>query len=124
MNYDEARQRQSDGRWDWTTMNDGAIRRKGRCRDHEDGHATRLEAVECYWDYCFDRLREVSIIDTQRRCAAEGCREWTSRGVEAPGLGSLIPMTLLCEAHRAAETLRSVLLGIHPPSEHAQVIHS
>ena len=30
MNYDQARQR-AEGRWDWTTMNDGVVRPKGYC---------------------------------------------------------------------------------------------
>lgn len=89
MNYAEARQRQSDGRWDWSVRNGAVIRPSGYCagpppddpglipaehwrahlekiapfrtKYHADGHATKEEAELCFYGYELDQhLHEVS----------------------------------------------------------------
>lgn len=91
MNYEQARQRQDDGRWDWTSMRDGKIWPGGYCvgwptnediqmmsvypgqypteemlrtreKYHTDGHATKEEAERCYYDFEVDRLHQVDVI--------------------------------------------------------------
>lgn len=84
MNYEQARERKADGRWDWTNMNDGIIWATGYCagfepmaeicaaigmpvnpaeaerhdrfkdKYHRGGHATREEAERCHYDYVLD----------------------------------------------------------------------
>lgn len=73
MNYYSARQRR-DGRWDWTSMNDGAIRRAGPCVNHYEGHATKGEAERHFYDSELDSLREArSKGDIQMKCEVKSC---------------------------------------------------
>ncbi len=46
MNYYEARQRKSDGRWDFTVMNNGNVRSTGYCTPWERIEAARRRAAE------------------------------------------------------------------------------
>lgn len=85
MNYYKARQREKDGRWDYTCMRDGNAWPIGYCSSwskieqglhllnlpdgqdhlekllpfkdnyHDDGHATQEEAEECYKNYLLDQ---------------------------------------------------------------------
>src|SRR5260221_6767726 len=97
MNYDEPRQRESDRRWDYTSMNDRVIHPIGYChaynppspddwlyqtskdywddlaqhkdKFHIDGHATPEEASDCYRQYLLDnRLDFNRRMDVYRPC--------------------------------------------------------
>jgi hypothetical protein len=128
MNYHQARQRQSDGKWAWTTMNDGRIWTSGGCVTWPDGeptmeqaisgkgiksgtphaHDTKEEAERCFYDYEAARLRETGAPKDQahdlHRCEFPGCAEWTSQGLT----GHLLGDADLCDAHRNAEGWRVV----------------
>lgn len=122
MNYYKARQRQTDGRWDYTVGNDGHVRPVGYCgkfsdkypfhvseeylneiratahKHHTDGHATAEEACECYRQYLLDHHLRLKgdWKDTQHQC--EACGAWTSLYAE-------IDMRYynLCEQHNNLE---------------------
>jgi hypothetical protein len=97
MNCYEARQREVDGRWDWTVMNDGIIRRAGPCRDHEDGHSTKEEAERHYWDYELSRLKEHT---TGGHYPCEVCGALTNKELSWHHIG---PTARLCDDHRSRE---------------------
>lgn len=109
MNYYQARQRQSDRRWDWTVRNDDRYYRIAPCVDHDDGHETREEAERHWWDWATAELRESTLIDQQRPCAV--CRAWTDLLAESRD-GHLGPVSL-CETHRNTEGLRQAA-PFHP----------
>ena len=105
MNYLQARQRQTDTRWDFTSMNDNIVHPIGYChayheldgtlypiteeqqtehrqhqtKYHTDGHATAAEAEQCYKQYLLDRHLKLAqtLIDEQRKCQI--CHTWTSQ---------------------------------------------
>src|SRR5579872_1441557 len=96
MNYLKPRQRETDGRWDYTQMNDGIVWRIGYCHEfrepkkdewcwseeakkklyanrekyHKDGHLTEQEAYDCYKQYKLDNELRLDNIDenTQNKC--------------------------------------------------------
>lgn len=108
MNYYAARQRK-DGRWDWTTMNDGIIHRAGPCSRHEDGHPTKEEAERHFYDNELDSLKEVwSEGDVQYQCAIKGCGAWTQEGLCSHNL--FITPIWLCDVHRDREEVET----LHP----------
>jgi hypothetical protein len=97
MNYYEALQRR-DGRWDFTR--NGAA--TGYCREHEEGHATKEEASECYKEYLLDhKLRFSKMSNQQQRCAV--CKEYTEGYAEMDT--SLI---VLCDKHRNREEVAKI----------------
>lgn len=134
MNYHQARQR-TDGKWAWTTMNDGRISTSGGCVTWPEGqpetieeavgpnrkpigephaHETREEAERCFYDYEAGRLREHSGPEAERhRCewahtvTGTRCENWTSKWLEPRLLGG---MSWLCDEHRTAWHWRA----LHP----------
>lgn len=108
MNYYEARQRESDKRWDFTVMRDKYIRPVGYCHEyvpatvgigfhsqamvdefneskrpfmhkyHTDGHATQREAEECYRQYCLDQ-RLKYYTNVDEKHKCQVCGEWTQK---------------------------------------------
>ncbi len=130
MRHYSAKQRQSDGRWDYTCDNRpegycGAFERfwpedaspeipgyaearadalAHRDKYHTDGHATAQEACECYKRYLLDnRTRFHVMSDQMRKCAA--CGAWTDRYAQVGGY----QIFALCESHCQAATLASLL---------------
>ena len=99
MNYYAARQRETDGRWDWTQMNDGHIWATGACADNTCMHATKEEAEPHEQERVHELIRnaERSRLDTfyGYRCPAEGCEEKAFYEARVPGRG----MYIACDAH-------------------------
>lgn len=121
MNYLRACRRQSDGRWDFTLQNDGAVYAIGYCRGepglskpgfthkyHEDGHATAEEAAQCYHDYQLDQL--LRLIDPEEKprtlyqCAAPDCVNFTAGYAECEHWHAW-----LCDSHRNVDTVRVLM---------------
>jgi hypothetical protein len=96
MNYAEARQRESDKRWDWTVRNDDRIWRSEPCSGHEDGHETREEAERHFWEWEMAQPFSVFVEERHlRRC--EICNEWTDARVRMyDGYKTLV----LCSIHQ------------------------
>lgn len=116
MNYAAARQRQSNGRWDWTVRNDDRIWRVAPCDDHEDGHATREEAERHHWEYEMARpIRVFQDPDEQRKC--EVCSAWTHDRVKQEGDWHQI---VLCSEHQTREAIEQ----LRPFSPGQTVIYS
>lgn len=122
MNYYEAKQRKSDGRWDYTRNNEPT----GYCcrfreynqefvekfhiseeevdkhnsfahKYHSGGHETEQEARECYKQYLLDhQLRFWKTKDEQRKCQI--CKQWTQNVAE---IGCR--MFTLCDEHNNCE---------------------
>lgn len=104
MNYAQARQRESDGRWDYTVRNDDRIWRTGYCADHEDGHATKEEAEKHFYDYELDQpFRIYEDINQQAKCVV--CGEWTQNRVM---LYDGYTTYILCKDHQTKEDLMKV----------------
>ena len=118
MNYDQARQRQSDGRWNWTTFNKriGTFR-SGPCRDHEDGHATKEDAERHFYDDGLADVRE-SKSSSWHGCAV--CDAPTKNWIGSPGMDGAIPKTPLCDEHRTREQLAE----LHPFRPGMSLMHS
>lgn len=116
MNYAQARQRESDKRWDWTTMNDGRVWRSAPCTDHDDGHATAEEAERHFWESeVSDGWRVEQMAGTQRECAI--CGAWTQDLVRLhDGYTSFV----LCPDHQDRASIETV----HPFSTGRQLMHS
>ena len=117
MNYEGARQRESDGRWDWTNMRDGAIWRSGPCRSHDDGHATKEEAERHFYD---DGLAHVQEHQSSSWHGCAVCDAPTKFWLGSRGLGGAIPETPLCDEYRT----RDVLAEMHPFSPGMTLVHS
>jgi hypothetical protein len=145
MNYDEARQLGPDepeasGKWNWTTMNDGAIRTAPPCAypdfewpEHFDplnpptptgrprcDHDSREDAELHYWDDQVSRVRilalDLDAIRERRRCAFDD-GEWETHRASWPG-GYVVDS--LCERHAYPGHVRS----LHPFVSGMRVIHS
>lgn len=119
MNYAGARQRQSDGRWDWTTMHDGRVWRSGPCISHDDGHATQEEAERHFWEDELATVRRFVVPDddavTLKRCAV--CSVFTASHVRfADGFTTFD----LCPDHQDRASLEKV----YPFEAGRQIIHS
>lgn len=112
MQYEQSRQRQSDGKWAWTTMHDGLIFTSGGClviegdtRSMTDivrmvplpesatvshhAHDTSEEADRCHWEHDRGRLvvrerepRQGNRIDL---CEMNDCDEPATRTTRIPG---------------------------------------
>lgn len=147
MNYEQARERKADGRWDWTNMRDGLIwatdycagfkpyaeicaalgmpnspkaaERHDRYKDkyHTDGHATREEAERCHYDYQIDHAREFKIGPDTQRKCAYPDCEAWTQNGLQIGNYELY---LLCDGHRDRDGLERV--AAFKPG--AQEIHS
>lgn len=129
MQHMKARQRQHDGRWDYTTEWQGRISPIGYChkfidfdptRDvvspeqieehrasahkyHTEGHATAEEAVDCYEEYLLDHyLHEADSQDEQRKC--EVCGTWTTRQMHVR-----YTIAALCPEHATREEMKKRL---------------
>lgn len=103
MNYEQARQRESDGRWDWTVRNDDRIWATGPCGEHTDGHATAEEAERHFYDWEVANLKPYTIAGALHPC--EICQAWSDGGLGTPdGFGGPI----LCAAHRNADGYQQV----------------
>ena len=75
---------------------------------HEDGHATKEEACECYKRYLLDNdvnLEFGTTEDTQHRCEVEGCENWTQT------VAMMNTRTYdLCDEHRNVEALETLVV--------------
>ena len=71
---------------------------------HEDGHATKEEACECYTRHLFDTTLRLdgNLEDTQRKCKI--CSEWTT-GYAQVNNGSMYD---LCDQHRTREIVETL----------------
>ena len=142
MNYDEARQREDDKRWDMTSMNDGRIHPIGYChawnppkpgdwlydlhkpewdkmeqfkdKYHTDGHATAIEASDCYREYLLDNRLQFATIGHYNPC--EVCGTLTNQMSQIDGW----PQHLLCPEHANREEVEK----LWPKGELYQSIHS
>ena len=108
MNYYDARQRQSDQKWDFTCHN----RRTGtwavgKCADHQCHHDTPEEARECYRQYILDHKLVLDHHEFKpwAECDVEGCDFDTNRAAEA---GPYFYWAL-CSQHMNKETVASLL---------------
>lgn len=117
MNYAQARQRQPDGRWDWTVMNDGRVWRSVPCFDHSDGHTTQEEAERHYYDWEHDPSSYYigSYAGAQYECLI--CKVWTSAYVR---LRDGYTTFTLCPNHQN----RSSVDQVHPFVPGMQHIYS
>ena len=106
--YFTARQRESDGRWDYTCQNSAGTFPIGYCsghvlesdkndaRYHDDGHATSEEAIACYRRYELDQAtRFVEDPEAQKKCQV--CGSWTTK--RALVGNELMRDYVLCEEH-------------------------
>ncbi len=100
MNYYMARQRESDGCWDWTRMNDRVVLPTGACFDGACTHATKEEAERHEHERCWELIRtgERARLDTHfgYGCPAKGCEEKAFFEIRVPGW---ICPTIACEHH-------------------------
>lgn len=116
MNYYKPRQRESL-KWDYTCMNDGRVWAVGYCAGnydhtpdeapyHDDGHDTVEEACECYKRYQLDNHLDLDgqMQGQKRKCAVEGCEEWTQGIVTIEGWQRFV----LCDEHRTRETVEKL----------------
>lgn len=136
MNYYKARQRDSNGRWDYTCMNDDRGSPVGYCRKykewtpeeiemyhlrqedidrpallkhkyHSDGHATKEEAEACYLEFLLDQELSLNHKDTSAQHKCEICGEWTQ------GFAYLdMRVFILCEKHQNKESVAKVFGSI------------
>jgi len=104
VNYYQARQRESDKRWDWTCKNDDQVWAMPPCSGHKDGHETAEQAVLHFFSYEAEHLTEHEIAaDTQHRCEwvstvdNQRCPNWTTKWLEARHWGG---HQFLCDEHR------------------------
>jgi hypothetical protein len=117
MNYAQARQRESNKRWDWTVRNDDRIWRSGPCAAHEDGHATAEEAERHYWEWETDpaTYHVGEYAGTQHECLI--CKAWTSAYVRLrDGYTSFV----LCPGHQDRASVEQV----HPCTPGMSQIYS
>ncbi len=119
MNYAQARQRETNQRWDWTTMNDGRVWASAPCSQHTDGHATAEEAERHFWEYELDTVRRFVVSDDEaaslERCLA--CSAFTASHVRfADGYTTFF----LCPDHQD----RAALERVHPFVADRRIIHS
>ena len=119
MNYAQARQRQSDGRWDWTTMNDGRVWRSAPCSSHEDGHATPEDAERHFWDYELDSVRRFVVPDDQA-ATLEHCQVCTAFTASHVRFADGYTTFFVCPDHQD----RASLERAHPFVAGRMVIHS
>ncbi len=105
MNHYAARERKSDGRWNWTRKmgSDGPIVAAGACVNHEaEGHATKEEAERCFYEHELATLQECSMDTTHEPCKV--CGKLTNKLLGRSGF----PDTPLCDEHRNVEEYRKL----------------
>lgn len=134
MNYYKARQRKSDGRWDFSCSNDDVIFPVGYCHEfaeldkdpivgktfsaerkrilyahqskyHTDGHATEEEACACYKSYLIDNSFQL-YADTENLRKCQVCGAWTQSRVNI-GFGVQQTFTL-CPEHATPEKVATM----------------
>lgn len=108
MNYLAARQRQSDGRWDYTSHNDRyGTHAIGYCHQAGGGHhATQAEAEMCYREYLMDNaVYDVEERDAKRQCKMPGCEVWTQNMARV----GQYQYYHLCKDHMNRESLPKVV---------------
>ena len=142
MNYDQARQIEATGKWNWSSMNDKIIRTASPCAypdfewpEHLSAnvadwpkptgrprcdHDTQEEAERHYYDAQIARVHILALdLDTireRRRCAFDD-GEWETHRANWPG-GYAVDS--LCSRHSSIDHVRS----LHPFIPGLQVIHS
>jgi len=117
MNYDQARQRETDGKWDWTTMNDGRIRAAASCIA-KCGHETQEDAERHFYDHSLEQVKEAGVSWTS--CEYSGCESPANRALGNHGLWLALPLAPLCDVHRTKEHLTEV----YPFEPGMSLIHS
>lgn len=122
MNYDEARQRQLAngeplGLWDWTTMNDGRVRRMAPCSD-DCQHVSEEEACRHFYDDCLSRAQVHSHPNVQLKCTL--CGTWTDKDFGNTQLWLTLSPIPLCAEHLNREGLMAAL----PFTGSIVIIHS
>ena len=112
MNYYEAREREADGRWDFTRMNDGKVWAVGYCADVDHAsHGSREEANECYRTFLLDKCLHLdgTTGNVHRPCSVEGCGVLTN--IVARIQGPMLDEWPLCDAHRKREVVETLFKG-------------
>lgn len=135
MNHLIARQRNSDGRWDYTRngrptgycrayepipedagfMSPEAIRAENERmaafsgKFHEDGHATKEEACECYKEFLLDThshfpAKEPEQASQQFKCQV--CGAWTACTAQVGAYGLFFVCPEHCTREHVAELMR------------------
>lgn len=125
MNYYDAKQRLSDGRWDYTCNN----RPTGYCRPYEEidpqiipvsesqleeyratahkhhshGHATEQEARECYREYLLDHSLSLGRKMSNQQLKCKSCGEWTQGFAEINN-----EIIVLCDQHNNRPTVETL----------------
>lgn len=129
MNYYKSRQRDSDGKWDFTKMNDGVTYGVGYCCEfqeftpdmhvseaeqekhqsmshkyHTDGHETEEEACECYRQYVLDHRLSLGRTMSSQKQKCRICGEWTQHFAEV----YLADIFVLCSEHNNRESVEGL----------------
>jgi len=108
VNYYAARQRQDNGKWDFTCMNDGRGRPVGYCAEAGGSHHdTEEEAQACYRKYLLDtrvryRSHKEGEAGTYEKCKV--CGKLTNGYAEVGHLS----IYFLCQEHQTREALEEV----------------
>jgi hypothetical protein len=116
VNYYSARQRAHDKKWDWTCLNNKQIWKTGPCAEHEDGHATKVEAERHFYDHELKKLKEVTSGNREmHKCDAPGCGTFTHMGLV--GQHWFTDTTWLCALHK----VKDVVSMMHPFKEGIEI---
>lgn len=106
MNYYQARQIQTTGKWHFTRERDGQITPVGYCADKCDGHGSPDDAAEHYRQYLLDTANyDVFQTEYPRACAI--CRQFTRKLVRTSSGSS--QSFMLCSRHANRDGLSRVL---------------
>ena len=128
MNYYEPKQRQSDGKWDYTrnshpagychafkelekefiesyNISDLEVENHNKFADkyHSDGHDTEEEACKCYKEYQLDHQLQLDHEDKNQKHKCKICEDWTTKF-------ALVDNSLyhLCDKHRNREEVEKI----------------
>lgn len=105
MNYYDARQLETSGRWHYTCKNDGRIWPVGYCRDHPEGHEIEAEARNCYREYLIrERTQYQDGVSATSQHKCRECQTWTT-GYATVGESALYE---LCDDHRNEMIIRKL----------------
>jgi hypothetical protein len=108
MNYYDARQRQSDQKWDFTCQNDNRIWAVGKCADKQCNHDTPDEARACYGQWLIDNRLELEAGTLHKQwveCEVEGCDHDTDT---VSRVGQYYRF-MLCQTHRTKEQVAKMV---------------
>lgn len=114
MNYYQARQNSSTGKWDFTCMNDGKIWAVGYCAEAGGNHHdTEQEAVRCYGEYVLDKRlsfhpEKPGGAGTYSQCRV--CNKLTNGYVEVDNSN----ISFLCDEHQNRESVAGFFI---PPTK-------